>query len=154
MSSRRQPCRGQSLVEFALVLPILLYGLVGGADMARAYAAQIAVQNAARAGAESMAIDFTPSSSEATSAARAELGRTPSVDPNAATVTVTELTATGSACPYPPDINTPCYATMRVQYTFKLTLAWPMIPSTFYLDRSTSVRRFSFEPAPLAGWSP
>jgi hypothetical protein len=42
---------GQSLVEFALVLPILLVILVIVADLSRAIAAQVALANAAREGA-------------------------------------------------------------------------------------------------------
>ncbi len=40
--------RGQSLVEFALVFPILLLLLAGGADLARAYFAGIQVADGAR----------------------------------------------------------------------------------------------------------
>ena len=43
--------RGQSIVELALALPILVFLLIGGADLARAFAIQIAVQNGARAAA-------------------------------------------------------------------------------------------------------
>ncbi|MDA8332224.1 MAG: pilus assembly protein [Candidatus Dormibacteraeota bacterium] len=46
---RRSPApRGQSLVEFALVLPLLLLLLAGGVDLARAYFVGIEVSNAAR----------------------------------------------------------------------------------------------------------
>ena len=47
---------GQSVVELALCLPLLVFGVVGGADLARAYALQIAVENGSRAGAEAYAI--------------------------------------------------------------------------------------------------
>jgi hypothetical protein len=43
---------GQSMVEFALVLPILLILLVGIADLGRVFAAGIVVEGAARDGAE------------------------------------------------------------------------------------------------------
>ena len=65
--------RGQSIVELALALPILVFLLIGGSDLARAFAVQIAVQNGARAGAEASAITFTPTAPEAvawTSSAR------------------------------------------------------------------------------------
>ena len=45
---RRAYNGGQSLVEFALVLPLLLLLLAGGADLARAYFVGIQVSNAAR----------------------------------------------------------------------------------------------------------
>lgn len=43
--------RGQSLIEFALILPILLIIVVILADMGRAIAAHVALSNAAREGA-------------------------------------------------------------------------------------------------------
>lgn len=43
--------RGQSLVEFALILPILLVLVVVVADLARVIAAHVALSNAAREGA-------------------------------------------------------------------------------------------------------
>ena len=36
---------GQSMVELALLLPILVFGLIGAADLARAFAIQIAIEN-------------------------------------------------------------------------------------------------------------
>ncbi len=53
-STTRQPLRpwpsrrGQSLVEFALALPLLLLLVVGGSDLARAYFVGIEVSDAAR----------------------------------------------------------------------------------------------------------
>ena len=43
--------RGQSIVEFALILPVLMFILVIVADMARVVAARVAISNAAREGA-------------------------------------------------------------------------------------------------------
>ena len=47
----RKSRRGQSLVEFALILPVLMFILVIVADMARLVAARVALSNAAREGA-------------------------------------------------------------------------------------------------------
>jgi len=130
-------------VEIALTLPILVYGLIGGADLARAYAAQVAVQNAARAGAEAAAIDYTPTSGESVTAAKNELGNTPGVNPNSATITVTFTQSDGTtACLQSPSIATPCYANVRVQYTYTTIGRYPGMPSTFKLDRITKMRRF------------
>jgi hypothetical protein len=49
--------RGQSLVEFALVLPMLLVLLLGIADFGRVFAAGISMEAAARNGAEAAAIE-------------------------------------------------------------------------------------------------
>jgi hypothetical protein len=54
---RRQSLRGQSLVEFALVLPMLLVLLLGVADFGRVFQAGIIVEAAARSGAEAAAIE-------------------------------------------------------------------------------------------------
>jgi hypothetical protein len=50
-SHERGQTRGQALVEFALVLPILLILLLGVLDFGRAIAAYNSVSNAARSGA-------------------------------------------------------------------------------------------------------
>ena len=48
---RDQATRGQSVVEFALVLPILLLVLAAAIDLGRFSYAYVAVQNAAKEGA-------------------------------------------------------------------------------------------------------
>jgi hypothetical protein len=53
-----QDPRGQSLVEFALVLPMLLVLLLGLADFGRVFAAGITVEAAARNGAEAAAQEY------------------------------------------------------------------------------------------------
>ena len=134
---------GQSLVELALSLPLLVFLLIGGTDLARAYALQIAAQNGARAGAESYAIDFTPTVTEATARARDEMSRTPGLDANNATITVSRAQPDGvTACVSPPTIINPCYVTVRVQYTFRTLIPWPLIPNQADFDRSTTMRTF------------
>jgi Flp pilus assembly protein TadG len=48
---RPQPTAGQSLVEFALVLPVLLLLVLGAMDFARMFSTKITLTNAAREGA-------------------------------------------------------------------------------------------------------
>ena len=132
--------RGQALVEFALLLPLLVFVLMGGADIARAYALQLAVQNGARAGAEAAAMDFSPTESEARARAIDEMNRTPGMDSALATVTVTFGHDDGSACNLDPTPAVPCFATVRVQYTFSTVTPWPLVPNTANFDRSTSMR--------------
>lgn len=69
--------RGQSMVELALTLPILVFTLIGGADLARAYAIQLAVQNGARAGAEAAAVNQAPTATSIVLRTRDEMARTP-----------------------------------------------------------------------------
>lgn len=70
-AARRRPkgkTRGQSLVEFALVLPILLT-LVGAAvDIARIYGGWVALDGATRDAAEQVATDTTITSQSAAAA--------------------------------------------------------------------------------------
>lgn len=142
---------GQSMVELALSLPIMAFSLLGASDMARAFAVQLAVQNGARAGAEGTALDATPTSVEATSHVQDEIGRTPGLTPANATVSVSFSQADGvTACTGAADttvagassIAIPCYANVRVQYTFSTLIAWPGLPQTFQFDRTTRVRRY------------
>lgn len=133
--------KGQSIVELALVLPVLAFSLLGGADVARAYAVQLAVQNGARAGAEAAAIDFSPTAQKAIARARDEISRTPGLVPGSAIVTVFMKRADGvTDCPVSPTPATPCFVTVRVRYTFKTITAWPGIPATFSFDRRTTMR--------------
>lgn len=133
--------RGQSVVELALTLPIIVFVLIGGADLGRAFAMQLAVQNGARAGAEAAAINFSPTASMAEARARDEMARTPGMDANAPAVTVTFRQTDGvSACPTTTDVTTPCYATVRVQYTFNAVIPWPLVPNAANFDRSTTMR--------------
>ncbi|MDQ2913514.1 MAG: pilus assembly protein [Chloroflexota bacterium] len=134
---------GQSMVEMALSLPIMVFLLLGGADMARAFAIQLAVQNGARAGAEAYAIDFTPTSAETILHAQQEMNRTPGMDASLATITVTRKQGDGiTNCIASPDILTPCFATVRVQFTFRTIIAWPLIPNVYNFDRRTTMRTF------------
>ena len=134
---------GQSVVELALLLPILAFLVLGGADVARAYAIQLAVQNGARAGAEAAAVDQSPTTDKARARARDEMGRTPGMDAAAATVDVALAQDDGTACTNPPTVAVPCYATVRIRHTFRTVTPWPLIPNEFRFDRSTSMRMFA-----------
>ena len=132
---------GQSLVEYALTLPILVFALLGAADLARAYALELAVQNGARAGAEAAAIDSTPTQSETIARARDEMDRTPGMNSGNATVTMTLKQSDGTTdCIDPPTPDTPCFATVRVRYTFNTVTPWPLVPNSANFDRQTTMR--------------
>ncbi len=134
--------RGQSIVELALTLPIMVFVLIGGADMARAYALQLAVQNGARAGAEAAAINSAPTSALAIARAIDEMSRTPGMDMSDPSLVVTAnfAKANGTACDPTPSIASPCFVTVRVQYTFQTVTPWPIVPNTANFDRSTTMR--------------
>ncbi|HEX2765873.1 MAG TPA: TadE/TadG family type IV pilus assembly protein [Candidatus Limnocylindria bacterium] len=61
---RRSPERGQSLVELAAILPILLLLLLGILDLGRAVAAYNSVSNAARSAARVAVVDQNPAAVE------------------------------------------------------------------------------------------
>lgn len=161
--------RGQSMVELALALPLLAFTLLGGSDMARAFSTQLAVQNGARAGAEAIALYYTPTGSDAAARVQDEMNRTPGISVSGtctvasniwtcggATVTITYVQRSGSpvtesACTGAADIYssggtssiaTPCYAKVRVQYSWSTLIAWPGLPRTFNFDRTTYYRRY------------
>ena len=135
--------RGQSVVEVALLLPLLVFVLLGGADLARAFAIQLAVQNGARAGAEAAAIDFSPTVAETRARAIDEMSRTPALrtgDPSM-NITVTFKRADGvTDCVGDPTVAEPCYATVHVMYTFRTVTPWPLVPNTANFDRTTVMR--------------
>lgn len=124
--------RGQALVELALLLPLLVFGMIGGADLARAYAAQLAVQNAARAGAEAYVLGVATTDAQVTTYVRDDLGGVPGVTASSATVTVTHSTVSS--------VN---YVTVRVRYTWQTLVAWPLVPNSVTFDRSTQMRKTS-----------
>ena len=148
---------GQSLVELSLLLPVIAIGLIGGADLARAYALQMAVQNGARAGAEAYAIDQSPTTTAAISRTLDEMTRTPGMNWGVCVITgnachdaaapgdirVTVAQSDGiAACVTPPTVATPCFVTVSVQYTFRTIVPWPLVPNVANFDRSTTMRTF------------
>lgn len=137
---------GQSMVELALLLPILVFGLIGGADLARAFALQLAIQNGARAGAEAYAINFAATPALAAARALDEISRTPGInvsDPSLVINAPARPTHTdGTQCLTTPTVADPCFYTVTVQYQFRTIVPWPFVPNTADFNRSTTVRTF------------
>jgi len=136
---------GQSMVELALLLPILVFGLIGAADLARAFALQLAIENGARAGAEAYAINFSPTLLMAKGRALDEISRTPGIniaDPSLQIDADPPTHSDGTVCVGTPTIAAPCYITVTVQYQFKTIVPWPFIPNTANFNRSTTMRTF------------
>lgn len=130
------------MVELALALPLLVFTLVGGADLARAYALQIAVVNGARAGAEAYAITSTPTTDQAKQTAIDEINRTPTAAVTANMVAVTTTLADGITFCNTSTLANPCFVSVRVQYTWRTLIAWPIIPNSGTFDRATTMRMF------------
>ena len=131
--SRRRSDSGQALVETALSLSLLVFTILGGADMARVFAAQMGVQNAARAGAEAWATRAATTDPQVTAYALDELGRVAGVDSAAATITVTHTTGAGGES----------LVNVRVQYTYRTLAPWPFVPNTLSLDRTVTFRNYT-----------
>ncbi|MDA8394248.1 MAG: pilus assembly protein [Candidatus Dormibacteraeota bacterium] len=132
---RRTPrSRGQSLVEFALVAPILLLLLSGGADLARAYFVGIQIADGARQAAlyasDNPPVNgvspsgYTPTELEAiaknNAGSTAGLLGCPSAD---ITVTVGSTTAYGSSGSFYQPISVSC----------ALPLLTPLLPSPVHI---------------------
>lgn len=122
---------GQSLVELAVALPIVAFVLLGGVDLSRGYAVQVALQNATRSGAEAAIVGTAGTDSAIASYVRTELGGLPGVDTTNATVVISRTPESGT-----------CFITVRAYYTHRTLIAWPGIPSAARIDRSTKLRDF------------
>jgi Flp pilus assembly protein TadG len=108
--------RGQSLVEFAIILPVFLVIAFGVIDFGLAFDASIGISNAAREGARQGAIQ--PNTTAITNRVRAVAGR---LDNSNLAVTVTCKTAAGAACPGGvPGATTGGSIVVRVTYTYPM----------------------------------
>jgi Flp pilus assembly protein TadG len=115
MIRQRRRTEGQSLAEFAIVLPVLLVIFMGILDFGRAIYAYNTLSNAAREGARVAIVDQTASGGVSAGAQRAAdvatgLGLDPSAD-----VDVDYTKPDGTAC---PARSLGCIATVVVRHTF------------------------------------
>ena len=89
----RERSRGQSLVEFALVVPVFLMIAFGTIDFGLAFDASMVITNAAREGAREGVTN--PSTSAVTARVREVAGR---LNNSALTITVACRTTSGASC--------------------------------------------------------
>jgi len=76
-----------------------------------------------------------------------ELSRTPGLNTNDPSLVITvtfKLTDGITDCStlVDPTVAAPCFANVRVQYTFHTVTPWPLIPNTALFDRTTAMRTF------------
>lgn len=109
-----------------------MFTILGGADLARAFAAQLGVQNAARAGAEASVTRAAATDPQIVAYATDELGRIAGLDTAAATISVTHTTGPGGES----------LVNVRVQYTYRTLVPWPFVPNTLSLDRTATFRDY------------
>jgi Flp pilus assembly protein TadG len=120
MMLQQRSQRGQSLVEFALILPIFVLVLAGIFDLGRAVFAYNTISNASREAVRVAIVNQT-----ATDVQNEALKQGVSLGLSATDVTITyaDPDGSGALCPAPYSLG--CVATITVQYSY--TAATPVI---------------------------
>ena len=118
---------GQSLAEFALILPVLMIIVLGTVDLGRVFFAYISVTNAARNGAQYAASDSENVADvtgirDAALADTGQLLNTSAANPDVAI-------ATGD------DSQGHLYAEVTVSYDFSTLFPWPGLPDSVNVQR-------------------
>lgn len=137
-AGRRNRARGQSLVELALILPVMLTMLGAAVDVARVYGAWIALEGATRDAAEQVAMLEGTSSTYAAASARAKTivctkmasfpGAVPGADPASCTQPVVTLTWSTPQTTGAGSVKNPLgSATVATSFPFRLLFAYPFI---------------------------
>ncbi len=125
---RRQKSRGQSIVEFAVLLPVLVMILALAADFGRAFTAYIAISGAAREGA-AVAMQSGELANVET-VVRNDIGSGGSIW--GTSVGVTSSLAT--------DAQGYEQVVVTVSYTFSPIIPLPALPSTIDMERTVRMR--------------
>jgi hypothetical protein len=174
--STRRPIAGQSIAEFAVILPVILLLLVAIADLGRLYTSVVAVESAAREAADfgafqddnwaAVNIGTTLEGMErraCTAAAGSHLQDYESTDPDDKTCTnpsfvcLLERNGASTDCASSggftngvdcSDATTepPCTVHVRMDYQFHLILAIPPLPSTIAISRDSYFRISNLTP--------
>lgn len=111
--AKRQHARGQGLVEFALVFPILIILLIAVFDMGRLVFAYNDITNAARSGARVAIVDQTNGVAQT-----ATINQATSLGLKPADVTVDYLkTDLSGPCPSPKQLG--CVAHVKVNFAWR-----------------------------------
>jgi len=126
---------GQNLVEFALILPMLLFVVFGVLDLGRIFFATINLTNAAREGVRYLTlhpddVDISFGGSKGVAVDEAIYGGIP-ISVGDVSVTCTNVVDDADSC----DSGTP--ATVSVEYDFNSVLGW--ITPTIHLSRSATM---------------
>ena len=125
--------KGQGLVEFAILLPLLILIIFGVLDLGRAFFAQVALANAARVGARSYSFNKEMTVDQIREATRDEL-RTYGLDPAQVAVSVT---CTGTPA-FPPNCGKEQTIRVEVTYPFQITINW-LFPQNITFRRAVEM---------------
>jgi Flp pilus assembly protein TadG len=133
----RRWAKGQSAVELALATPILVLLLLAGADFARVFYMTIAVNNAARAGAQygSQTVITAANSSGMVAAAKTDGSNLSNLSATASQCTC-ESSTTVAACSASYCTNNPNATFVEVDTSapFHTLVSYPGIPSSMTLS--------------------
>lgn len=127
----RTPARGQSLVEFALVLILLLVIAAGAVDLGRAFHSTIIITNASREGARYL-------TRHPDDAASAFSGTKNAAVQEAGGSYITLQPADVTVLPNQPSLPPGTEVTVTVGYTFEPVMGF-ILPDELALRRSTSM---------------
>lgn len=130
----RQRSRGQSIVEFALVLPLMLLFLAIAADFGRAYTAYLTVSSSAREGAiyAARSSDNADNESEIIARAEAEVG-------DGGNIWNEPITVDPGPCATVDPQGYRCVQ-VTVEYTFTPFFPIGPIPDSVDMQRTVSMR--------------
>ena len=136
--------RGVAAIEFAMIVPVLLFMLIAIVDMGMGVYADMQVQNAAQAGAQyAIAHGYTASSiSSAVTSATSFSGITVSSGPTKfcgcpSSTGVTTATCS-STCANGTSAGT--YVTVTASGTYTTLIPYPLIPTTYTFVHPSTVR--------------
>lgn len=136
--------RGVAAIEFAMIVPVLLFMMVAIVDFGLAIYSDMEVQNAAQAGAQyAIAHGFNATSiAQAVTSATNLPGITVSVGPTKFCGCPSSIGVANAAC------NSTCsggstsgtYVTVSAQGTYTTIVPYPLIPNSFTFNSPATVR--------------
>jgi Flp pilus assembly protein TadG len=149
---------GQSLVELALILPVMLLLFAGALDLGRVFYSQITIENAAKEGALEAARN--PTSFDNTKPCDKDTNRVLCLVLNEAKGSMYEITAADvtlacspSPCPTSPSLGDTVTVRVAGHFTLLTPLLAQIVGPTVTLSAS-SVAQLGIEPDPGAGPTP
>jgi PKD repeat protein len=129
----RDRARGQSLVELALLLPVLLFIVLVGIDFGRGFAGWVTIQQSARVGANYLSINasqYGTNSWNQTLATMRQLVRRDAVTANC------EITAITPTIPDPPKTGDPAKVTVDCDFTIATPIISAILPNPLPMSAS------------------
>jgi len=133
--SFRNQERGQNLLEFALVLPMLLIVAFGVLDLGRIFFATITLTNAAREGVRYLTIHPDDVANEYAEYWGAQSAAIDEANYSGISISAAQVTATCSNADSDNFCDSGTPATVSVTYDFDLVLGW-VLPTPITVTRS------------------